>query len=166
MRILAALFVALCPMVVSAGEWLTDYSKAFELSKSADKPIFVYFTDSAQDKNWENRFDGLGELTDRYVTVVADKSDKGSSELFKSFEIAGNHGAVVVERDRQWQYFRTARELNKTDLTKVLTDCKEAKGKPAASVLTSVSSSEEIPASTGSNTIRSFNDCPNCRRFR
>jgi hypothetical protein len=168
-RFLATLALSMSPVMALAGEWLTDYAQAYERSKSADKPIFVYFTDSSVDPTWKSKFEGLESVADKFVTVVADKADTNSAEMFKSFEIEGKSGAVVVERNREWQYFRTSRDLDKTSLTKVLGDCQEAKGKPASSVLTSVSSqsTEATPTSTYSiPTSASSSYCPRCQRYR
>jgi len=166
MRLIAAALLCLTPAFVSAGEWLTNYAEGYEASKKADKPIFVYFTDSGRDQNWKAPFEGKNELTDNYVLVVADKNTKEGAEIFKTFENEGTKGAVVIERGREWQYFRTERELNSDDLTKVLTECKAAKGKPAPSVLSSVANETMEPVNQTYQALPTSSYCPNCQRFR
>ena len=166
MRFIAALLLCVCPAFANAGEWLTNYAEGYEASKKADKPIFVYFTDAGRDQNWKAPFEGKNELTDAYILVVADKNTKEGAEIFKTFENEGTKGAVVIERGRDWQYFRTERELNSDDLTKVLTECKEAKGKPTSSVLNSVASQVIEASTTNTQVMPSSSYCPNCQRFR
>jgi hypothetical protein len=170
-RSFAALVLSACPVMALAGEWLTDYAQAYQQSKSLDKPIFVYFTDSAAEPTWKSRFEGLDQVADKFVTVVADKAEPTSSEMFKSFEIEGKTGAVVIERNREWQYFRTTRDLDKTSLTKVMNDCQEAKGRPASSVLTSISSqaaeaTTSTPTTMAMPASSSSSYCPRCQRMR
>ncbi len=168
-RFLAAMLLSACPVMALAGEWMTDYAKAYEQSKVADKPIFVFFTDSSADPTWKSRFEGLETVADKFITVVADKSQSASAEMFKSFEIEGKTGAVVVERNREWQYFRTSKDLDKASITKVLNECQDAKGKPASSVLTTVSSqsTESIPTTNYSIPVSTSSSyCPNCQRYR
>ncbi|MBY0588978.1 thioredoxin family protein [bacterium] len=171
LRSFAALVLSACPVMALAGEWLTDYAQAYQQSKTQDKPIFVYFTDSATDASWKSRFEGLETVADKFVTVVADKAEPTSAEMFKSFEIDGKTGAVVVERNREWQYFRTSRDLDKASLTKVLEDCQQAKGRPANSVLTSISNQTAETAASTPTTMAlpassSSSYCPRCQRFR
>lgn len=161
-RMLCAAVVAFAS-TSSAADWHTSYSEALGLSKESDKPVFVYFTDSAKDADWRASFDGLNSLTDGFVLVVADKNTDKGAKLYKIFEIDSPAGAVVVERDRKWQYFRTQRQLNKEELKQVLTETRQAKGKPAPSVLANVQATEtEQPTEY----IRPSTYCPNCRRYR
>lgn len=152
----------------SAGDWLTSYTEALGKSKESDKPVFVYFTDSSKDADWRARFDGMDSLTDGFELVVADKNTEKGAKLFQTFEMNSNAGAVVVERDRKWQYFRTQRQLNKEELTQVLGETKLAKGKPAPSVLSNVNASEAEAVTQPPTTeyIRPSTYCPNCRRGR
>lgn len=162
MRFVAALALVMVPAVGGAGEWLSSYSKAYETAKQANKPMFIYFTDSSQNPDWKNAFEGMDSLTDAYVLVVADKAGSEGPELYKTFENNGEHGSVVIDRTQKWQYFRTTKKLDTADLKTVLDECKEASGKPTSNVLQAVSqtSTESI------QTFRATGDCPNCRRFR
>lgn len=164
--VLAAAAAVLVPSLACAGEWLTSYAKAYELCKEADKPIFVYFTDSSADKDWKKRFDGLDELTDKFILVAADKSTPEGLKLLGTFELTRPEGAVVIDRTRQWQFFRADRQLTNAEIKTVLAESKEASGKPASSVLRSVSHSESSTSSFDSATVRPANYCPNCQRFR
>lgn len=166
-RSLVAAAALAAPTLASAGEWLNSYAKAYERAKEADKPIFVYFTDSAADPQWRKPFDGLADAADRFILLVADKSNPESAGIFEAFEIAKPHGAVVVERTRQWQYFRTDRQLTAEEIKTVLTECRSASGRPESSVLRTVSHSRPVQSTSyESSTVRPSNYCPNCQRFR
>ena len=89
MRFIAAALLCLCPALVSAGEWLAGYAEGFDFRK-ADKPIFVYFTDSGRDKNWKSHFEGKSQLTDAYILVVADRArEEGRSRDLQNLRERG-----------------------------------------------------------------------------
>ena len=176
MRSLAAFLLGISSVAATAADWHTSYAKAFEISKSSDKPIFVYFTNSAQDAQWQSKFDGIEGLTEKFVLVVGDKNTPQGEKLFKTFEMNGSAGSVVIERERNWQYYRAERDLNREDLSKVLANCQDAKGRPSPIVTQNVSqttieqpatSVEPMPSTSYYQpSTFSSGSCPNCRRYR
>jgi hypothetical protein len=165
-RFVAAWMVCALPIVASAGEWTTNYAEAFDAAKKSQKPIFVFFTDSTKEPSWKSRFAGMNEATDSFVLVTADKSTEEGAELFKTFEMTGNHGVAVVERTQQWQYFRSQKDLSRDELTSVFKQCKDCTGKPAASILSQVNSVVEEATTMKFSGSRASSYCPNCQRFR
>lgn len=166
MRRFCTLALALAiPSFASAGEWIQSYATAYDRAKEVGKPIFVYFTDSADNKDWKANFEGI-QAADNFVLLVADKSDPEGAKLFETFEINKSTGTVVVEKTRQWQYFRTDRQLTKDQIQSVMTECTDASGKPTSSVLRAVSHSEPAQPTFEATTVRPAGYCPNCQRFR
>lgn len=163
---LACLFLA---SPAFAGNWLTDYDQALDQGKAQDKPVLVYFG-SGPIAPVKAKFEKLGPVTNRFITVYANKSTAEGKDIFDRFEVTGAHAAVVVERDQKWQYARYLRDLDAKELKTLLERTASAKGTPTVDVLISASAREESvePAADKSKTVEADSTfyCPSCQRRR
>lgn len=159
---LAGWLMMAMPLTAAAGPWYSDYAEALQAAKQQDKPLFIDFTSAKTTNVSADRFARIGDLTDNFVLLRANKNTPAGAKLFKMFEIDGDNGAVVVEREQKWQYSRYQRDLNQDELTTLLTKTSTAKGKPnGGDVLQPVSESQSVssPVFYGGSGY-----CPNCRR--
>lgn len=162
-------------------QWKSDYREATKLAKSLNKPVLVYFK-NAKAGPQTDAVEVDPRLLDPFVLVMADRSTDAGAKLFKMFEMAGDHGVVVVERDQNWQFCRYERKLQSNELAEVLKQTSQAQGKPATDKLASVpeTASERTsyyPPAEGGNApvdaaqhnmnwmLPAAGSCPNCRRY-
>lgn len=161
---LTALLVVLAPATVFAGEWKSDYATALKEAKAQDKPLLVSFTNG--DANADAKFADQSKL-DSFVLLKADKSTPEGAQLFTLFQMPGDHGVVVIERDGAWQFCRFERDLSASEIGHVLAQTATAKGKPQVEVATAASSqSEDKAEAASSESIQVDSYCPSCSRRR
>ena len=125
----SALLAVLLPAATAVDvSWHRDYATALEAAKAQDKPVLVVFGNG--EVQTRETIAKTGELATRFVFVEGDKRTAEGQELFRLFEIDGDHGFVVVERSLQWQFCRFQRQLSREEIEVLLTKTSQAKGKP------------------------------------
>jgi hypothetical protein len=125
---------------------ILSYEDAYNRAGQEGKPIFVLFTSQAKPAELQ-QLQSKGLLND-YLVVVADKNTEAGRKAFSMFNITGNDGVSVVEKNRQWQFARYERKLSSDELTKVAETCRNAAGYPTADPLVSTSA-YVTPGQTG-----------------
>lgn len=158
-RTVATLVLFSLPLVASAGEWHTDYSKAWKAAKSQDKPILVYFADDEAPVVTDGKFLKYKPRADKFVLVRADRKSNEGKELYDMFEMSGRRGAVVIERNQEWQFARFERDLSENEVGTLLEKTTDAKGVPQSTVVLTNAETTTLESAPSSGSY-----CPNCVR--
>lgn len=104
----------------------TSYTLAYREAQRSKKPLLVVLNpgedSAAVPVHLEDvrKTEQRRKLLERFVVVEIDTSSSHGQTIHKLFENKPLPHVAVIEREQQWQVFRTSRKLQGEDWTKIL----------------------------------------------
>ncbi len=110
--------------VVNKPTHFTNYSAAYREAQRAKKPLLVILNPaeetSAVKVDEVRKTQQRRELLEKFVVVVIDTSTEHGESVNKLFNQKSLPHVSVIDRDQQWQVFRTSKKLQGEDWNRVL----------------------------------------------
>ena len=110
--------------VVSKPTHFTNYTEAYREAQRAKKPLLVILNpaegSSAVIVEEVRKTQQRRELLGKFVVVVIDTSTEHGETVNKLFNQKSLPHVSVIDRDQQWQVFRTSKKLQGEDWNRVL----------------------------------------------
>lgn len=104
----------------------TNYTLAYREAQQAKKPLLVILNPGSSSAELPVRLEDVRKteqrrkLLERFVVVEIDTSTDHGGTIHKLFESKALPYVSVIDRDQQWQVFRTSRKLQGEDWNKIL----------------------------------------------
>lgn len=104
----------------------TNYTLAYREAKRAKKPLLVVLNPGEESESVPVHLEDVRrtqqrrELLQRYVVVEVNASTSHGQTIHKLFENKPLPYVAVIDREQQWQVFRTSRKLQGDDWNRIL----------------------------------------------